>query len=164
MIFCPCIRPLPLKTHSLKGRSNPWLDGRRHGKPSPRWRVGRGMSCLEERGKEKPHLESTMAWEGIKKGQKSFIKMNNFFPSPQPWLALFLAKLQIFTASCNFLRVHPPAWPKISCLHFRTMQQFFPNSTGTKPRHVTKKPSILQYISTLFLCLYRLDSLLLSKH
>lgn len=43
-----------------KRGSNPWIDGRRHGKPSPRCRVGRGMSCLEERGKEKPHLESTM--------------------------------------------------------------------------------------------------------
>lgn len=152
MIFCPCIRPLPLKTHSLKGRSNPWLDGRRHGKPSPRCRVGRGMSCLEERGKEKPHLESTMAWEGIKKGQESFIKMNDFFPSPQPWLALFLAKLQILKASCSFLRVHLPACPKISfgCTLERC-NNFSPTPQALNADVWPKNP---QYLNTSVPCFY----------
>lgn len=164
MIFYPCIRSLPLKRHSLKGRSNPWIDGRRHGKPSPRCRVGRGMSCLEERGKEKPHLESTMVRAGIKRGTKILHKpIGDFSPSPQPWLALFLKKLEIFKASCDFLEylLHVQI---LFCLYFRKSNNFPQTPQALTPAIWQKKFNSSVLITFPVLLLYSLDFLLLNKY
>lgn len=65
----PFIRPLPLKTHSVKGRSNSWIMV--EDMESPAQDVG-WVEGYHAWKRKKSHIWR-VRWYGNKKGQKSFI-------------------------------------------------------------------------------------------